>query len=336
MEPQNQNVSSVSGLTLPGALFKTAWNLYKSNWMLLSGIAVVPAVITILSQLCNLSGGGLVAVGAVLSLLSFIVNLVMQPTLIITVDQLSRGERGLSVWPQFRRGFSFFWPFVLVVILVVLVSIGSIGLFVVPGIIVGLYISLYVFAVVLDGKRGYEALTESYQLVYGRWLAVIGRQLYLALMFIGFMIVIAIVGIIISVVLVSSVATTGAMIAPTTAVHASPVQTIIGLVFGLIVNGIIVPIFLSYTYGLYMSLKATRPVNVATATFKKWLVAFTVLGLIGAALLMFFFVAVLPGLTQEMIQRERLYPNVSSIPSFGQNLSPEQGLSPQTVPANSQ
>jgi hypothetical protein len=118
---------------------------------------------------------------------------------------------------------------------------------------------MYAFTLVIDGKKGFSALTESYTLVYGRWWAVLGRLLALALSMMLVWITVTAIAFLFGILLQGSF-------------------IVMGLI-SLIGSAIITPIALGYMYKLYVSLKATRQANVSTVSFKKWLVAFLIIGI---------------------------------------------------------
>ena len=84
---------------------------------------------------------------------------------------------------QYRTYFAEAWPLVLAFIWINILSAAAtlVGflLFIIPGIIVSVYLSVTNFALILGKARGVEALTESFNLVKGRWWQVFWRTLVL-------------------------------------------------------------------------------------------------------------------------------------------------------------
>lgn len=262
-------------ITGSGALLATAWKAYKAHWKILVPIAILPTVGSYIGQLMATTHQLVPAmIGGLVTLIAAVFSIAMGPALVSAVHRLT-AEPGvkLSVNPQYRIGFGFFWSVILIAIINGLVFFGSFFLLVVPAIIVGVYGCLYVFTLVVDGKRGFSALTESYSLVYGRWAAVFGRLIVLGLAALAVWLVMAGITFIIG--------------------HAFGFQVPIGesaggtlpagfLTMNFIANlvglSLILPIGALYMYGLYSSLKATREANVETGVFKKWLIAFICVG----------------------------------------------------------
>jgi hypothetical protein len=254
----NQASNNTSALKGPSELSSAAWKFFAANWKILALIALVPAGVRVIASLFAITIVGL-PIAFILVICSAIVTIPMFPALIGAIQRLA-SEPGakLSVKEQYMAGFRLFWPFLLVIILKSLTGIGSLALFVIPGIIVGVYISMYMFTFMIDGRRGFAALTESYVLVRGRWWGVFGRSLFLVLIMIG-------AGIILSLVSLVLVAV-GGILGP--------------IVINLIVYAFFIPFAFSYMYQLYLSLKATRLPDAPTSTFKNWLVAFLIIGII--------------------------------------------------------
>jgi len=274
MEPQNPvPASPVAVLEGPSALFSSAWKAYKTNWKLLSGLFLLPVVLNFIGLLLNL------ARNPVLSVLSFLFSLGFMVFLIAAeagaINALSRIETEpgavLSWGGQFRTGFHYFWSVVLISIISGLVLFGSTALFVIPGFILMVYVGLAVFARVIDDKKAITAFTECYSLVKGRWWKVLGRILYLILAFIGVAIVVAIITY-----LIALVFRTGPQ---------SPIASALFTIVYDVIYLVLIPLAFAYHFKLYQSLKATRLPAVAVGAFRKWVIAFIVIGAVAVVLI---------------------------------------------------
>lgn len=268
---RNQNSagdSSGSKLAGPVELLSSAWNLFKNNWKILVPIAIIPSLVIYIFNSFALTGVPALYVLAVLGVIvGVILAITMQGALINAVKRLST-ENGvrLSVGQQYRFGLSYFWPIIFLLILQMLIGVGSSVLLLVPGIIVMVFLSLYAFALIVDNKRGFSAFTESFSLIKGRWWGVLGRILFLCLIMIVLPFLIGIV--------------TSILSAFVNLIHVQFIMVLVILVLNLIFTAIIGPLAVAYIYKMYSSLKETRAMNVSTAGFKKWLVAFLVIGII--------------------------------------------------------
>lgn len=264
MEP-NTISPSIGKLAGPGELLKSAWDLFKKNWRMLIMIAAVPAALTLVGQLFSTGGALLAAVAAILVIAGVVLSLAMQGAMIDAVRQYSINPSAiLTVKGQYKFGFKYFWPLILVVIIEMFVLGGSTILFVIPGIIIAVYTIVYVMALLVDDKRGFSALTESWRLVKGHWWGVLGRMIILLL------------------VVLAVYAVVGGLLLPTGALVGgganSPVAKVFSFVFGAIVSLIVGPFATVYIYKLYESLKKVRGQDVSAAAFKKWLIVFLCVG----------------------------------------------------------
>jgi hypothetical protein len=147
-----------------------------------------------------------------------------------------------------------------------LIAFGSAVFFIIPAIIVGIFLSFSMYTLSLEGKRGFGALIESYNLVSGRWLGVFGRVLFMALVCIGIAIVITGATAIIQSLFgfaVNSVA-----------------SSVLSIISSFVLSTCISSLSATYLYRLYISLKGVSIQSGSAGTFKKFLIAFMVIGII--------------------------------------------------------
>ena len=81
-----------------------------------------------------------------------------------------------EAWRKFGQ---YFWLVILASIFVVLSTL----FFIIPGIIVGTYLTFYSYVFVVEGEKGMNALKRSWNLVKGNWLKVFGRLFLLGIVF---------------------------------------------------------------------------------------------------------------------------------------------------------
>jgi hypothetical protein len=279
VQPQNLSLGTLEG---PVSLFKSSWKFFKSNWKKLVPIIILPGACFTLGQIIILFGNPIVSILSVLLFIAGIIfSITSQPAAVDAIAKLNNGNMAIRLGEQYKFGFKIFWSMLLLGIIQALISFGASVLFVIPAIVVGIYLAMSLYVFVLEGKRGYEALTESYSLVYGRWFDVLVRLLFIALVYIGFAIIFA---------LVSFIITTIFGIDPD-----SVSEKVLSLILNLVLSSGMGTLIAVYLYNIYLTLKATRRQNVDVISFKKWLVAFTVLGIVGLisliVLLVFIFLA---------------------------------------------
>jgi hypothetical protein len=83
----------------------------------------------------------------------------------------------LGVWRSYRFAVGRVWPLFLVLVLSWLLTMLGLVLFVVPGIVVGVLLSVSVPALVVESTRVRDALFRSWNLVAGRWWHTFGTLL---------------------------------------------------------------------------------------------------------------------------------------------------------------
>lgn len=267
MEPNTQPQPVIPvPLESPVNLLKSAWAMYKAHWKILISIVAVPYLFAFTGQYILVAHFGITSIiGFIFSIIGGVLSVAMYPAIVNAINTLDQDpNQSITVESQYKIGFSLFWSFILVGIIVVCVSFGSMFLLIIPGIVVSVYLSANIFTFVIDGKRGYSALTESYSLIVGRWWPTFGRMLFFALIIMIAEFIVFLLFIIIALVLGLK----------SHSIEYVTFSTIINFIF----TSVFIPFTLICSYKLYRSLKATRIPNVSTAVFKKWLVAFTVIG----------------------------------------------------------
>lgn len=248
------------------SLLASAWNTFKANRKLLMMIVFVPMAIMAIGQILAATANPLfVLLAFIFLVVGAVFSVVMQPAMTIVLEKISGGAT-IGIKEAYKLGFGYFWSVILLAIMTMVIFAGSAVLFIVPVFIVMVYTSMYMFALVLDGKKGFGALLESYSLVYGRWWKVLGRMLFLVLIYLVGGLVLSLVSFVIEAILGIKAGSSG--------------EVVLSIILGLILSVVIVPIVLTYMYNLYISLRASRHPSVITTAFKKWLIAFIIIGIL--------------------------------------------------------
>ena len=262
--------SNTAMITGPIALLASSWTIFKTNWKILAPIAITPTVMLLVGQFIGMAGGLALFLGFLISIAGIVFAIAMAPALIDALTKIDNGSgASLKYWSQYKTGFKFFWIVLGLGILQGLIILGSAVLFIIPAIVVGGFVGMYLFARILDGHKGFSAMTESYSLVKGRWWKVFGRILCFVLVYVIAAIVVGLVDLLF-------VAIFG---------NRSVISVVLALLLQVILTGIVGPMALIYIYKMYVSLKSTRVPAVHTGTFKKWLIAFLVIGIIAVILI---------------------------------------------------
>ena len=87
-----------------------------------------------------------------------------------------------GVEQSYRFGFHRLGSVLLVSVLVGLATIGGLILFIIPGIYIGIRLAVSIEALVVEGRRGTQAMGRSWELVGGRWWHAFGTLLVAGLL----------------------------------------------------------------------------------------------------------------------------------------------------------
>jgi hypothetical protein len=171
-----------------GEILSTAFQLYRRHWRTLLAIAavvVVPLTLLqyLLGDLVRTQGettrtDGVVVVetptwsagiaGLLAALAGILMYLVLTGAITRAVAAEVAGEDP-SVEQSYRFGFHRLGSVLLVSVLVGLATIGGLILFVIPGIYIGVRLAVSIEALVVEGRRGTQAMGRSWGLVGGHW-----------------------------------------------------------------------------------------------------------------------------------------------------------------------
>jgi hypothetical protein len=187
----SEAIRQPSGAALPrpmgiGEILSTAFQLYQRHWRTLLAIAAVVVVpFTLLQYLLGdqvRTRGEEVANGVVIETASWAVGiaglvtalagllmfLVLTGAITRAVAAEVAGEDP-GVEQSYRFGFHRIWSVLLVSVLVGLATVGGLILLVIPGIYIGVRLAVSIEALVVEGRRGTQAMSRSWELVGGHW-----------------------------------------------------------------------------------------------------------------------------------------------------------------------
>jgi len=187
----SEAVTREAGLRPVGSLFTDAWNIFVEGWvkfllMFLISIGafiglVLVAIALFLVPFFLLKGVIGITVGVVLALipvviLAVVVNLAM---IKITYSVCEKDSGGIA--DALKYGFKHFGPFLWVSFIAGLLIVLGYILLIIPGIIIGIILSLVTPVFILEGKYNLGALRRSRELVKGHFWPVLGRLFLLGL-----------------------------------------------------------------------------------------------------------------------------------------------------------
>jgi hypothetical protein len=187
----NQTIGQGGGIAaLPprriGEILSAAFQLYRRHWRTLMAIAAVVVVPLTLLQYgighwfrtngqhphdqAVASTSFWAVAGA--SLLAALVGLLLYQVLTGAITRNIATEvagHDLDLEQSYRFGFARLAPILVVSILVGLATIGGLIVFIIPGIYIGVRLAVSTQALVIEDKRGTEAMRRSWDLVGGHW-----------------------------------------------------------------------------------------------------------------------------------------------------------------------
>jgi hypothetical protein len=187
----NQTIGQGGGMAaLPprgiGEILSTAFQLYRRYWRTLVAIAAVVVVpLTLLqygighwvrSHGQQLHDQVVVSTSfwavASASLLAALVGLLLYQVLTGAITRTIATEvagQDLDLEQSYRFGFARLGPVLVVSILVGLATLRGLIVFIIPGIYIGVRLAVSIQTLVVEGKRGTEAMRRSWDLVGGHW-----------------------------------------------------------------------------------------------------------------------------------------------------------------------
>jgi hypothetical protein len=169
-----------------GELLSAAFQLYRRHWRTLMAIAAVVVVPLILLQYgighwVRTNGQQLQDSAAVstsfwavasASLLAALVALLLYQVLTGAITRTIATEvtgQDLDVEQSYRFGFARLGPILVVSILVGLATLLGLIVFIIPGIYIAVRLAVSIQALIVEDRRGTEAMRRSWDLVGGHW-----------------------------------------------------------------------------------------------------------------------------------------------------------------------
>jgi hypothetical protein len=182
-----------------GEILSTAFQLYRRHWRTLLAIAAVVVVpLTLLQYLLGdvvrtqgeETRNGVVVETAswsvgIAGLLAALVGILMYLVLTGAITRAVAAEvagEDPNLEQSYRFGFHRLGSVLLVSVLVGLATIGGLILLVIPGIYIGVRLCVSIEALVVEGRRGTQAMGRSWGLVGGHWWHAFGTLLVAALL----------------------------------------------------------------------------------------------------------------------------------------------------------
>ena len=218
-------------------LFKGSWEQYKKHYESLVPIMLVAGIGLYLQTIFLFMAGDGLTMNATLALLALVSSVVYIVGMIwglsALLNKVHKLDQPMTLKQAYTNAKPLIWPLFLTGLLSAILTIIGLILIVIPGIIVGVYLSFALFIVVNENKSAVDALKASKAYVSGYWWAVFGRLIVIAL----------VIGVISSVVGTVGGAVLGKQLGML-------LQNISGLV--------LTPLAILYQYSLYLDVKRAK------------------------------------------------------------------------------
>jgi tetratricopeptide (TPR) repeat protein len=163
-------------------LLKESWQIYCSKIKTLLGIIALPVGFGLLFRILMFVlktfeySIWFYVLGVILYyLVSLFFGSWAAPALLFSLKE------NTGIKESYQKGLKILISYVWVYFLGSIIALSGFLLFIIPGIIFAIWLSLAVYALVFEGKRGMNALLRSKQLVAGRWWGVFWRFLIFGL-----------------------------------------------------------------------------------------------------------------------------------------------------------
>lgn len=119
----------------------------------------------------------------VLYIAAYLLFMVLVAILAIGFSASLKKKKTVSLKRVFNRGKDLLIPSIWVSAVLLIIQIGSFALFILPLAILSIYLVFAKISVVIDDKRGFDALVYSFDLVRGYWIKVLWKMVLIVLFF---------------------------------------------------------------------------------------------------------------------------------------------------------
>ncbi len=176
LKPQPQPQPQQTSLDSIGSLFGATWRLYKERFLVLIGILIVPTAVIGIGTLMMSYGFPANIGGVILIVIGYLVFVVASVALVFAV------AKGTGVTESYRGGIAIFWSVVWIGLLIYFAVMGGMVMLVIPGIMLAVWFLFSNYILVIEGKRGLGAMSQSREYTRGYWWSIFGRYLLLAIL----------------------------------------------------------------------------------------------------------------------------------------------------------
>ncbi len=264
-------------------MLSEAWGLYKNHWKVLLATAAILGLVGLIFEIAGLIildvAGPPVVFNALLItgfLVTFLLGVWTTLAMLFALDGQADG-----LLQALGKGGRYILSGLWIVLLASLIILGGYMLFIFPGVVLGVILSLSLMVLVSEKSRGFLALFKSMEYIRGFGIEVFGRFLFLGL-----------VGLIITLVINLPVLVIDFYYLIIQGHEYLPLWVeILSEIIGAIALILIIPLTISYGYLIYKHLRESKGEVVPAVTFRRklGLILFAVLPILLAILMVMFF-----------------------------------------------
>lgn len=244
-----------------GELLGSGWNQFIRDWKTNLTLSIRVLGASLLGFIATLLASPLPTMGAMVLRLIAVVSgaaIIAHTTLILTDVVRKRDAGDEKAQYDDVHGRKLFWPFVWIMLLRALATVGGLIVFALPGIWMSIAFAFAPIILLDEGTRGVQSLAASHQLVKGRWWQTCIRLLGGSLMT-GFLMMLTIIMLSIVIGLFIGFDKSFALATNSSSIGMQVPLTegIQGVLTGMI-QALFMPLAIIYQVKIYHSLKKTR------------------------------------------------------------------------------
>jgi len=186
------------GLSPFKTLFKESWHFFKSNFKQIFYffffLTFIPSFTQILLQFFGLklisslqSTVSMMIIWGLFGIIAFVVSLVFQIINIGAIKKINEVSSGVNerTMDSYKKILKFSFPLIWTSAIVIAMIVGGTFAFVVPGILFAISAHFVTALVVIENKKGLDAIVSSFWYVQGRRWGVFWRMILSALVIVG-------------------------------------------------------------------------------------------------------------------------------------------------------
>jgi hypothetical protein len=165
------SIKKIKPLETPFELIRKTLRVYRNNFTTFFVFGLIVFLITLV-QLFSVRTHSMLLFFA-----SVIATVIVSYVVYIAEIRVAADPANMNAWQALKQVEHYIVPSVWVSVAIIILALGGTLLFILPGIIVAVFVMFALLAVVVDHYEKMEAITYSWHLVKERWLAVFVRLL---------------------------------------------------------------------------------------------------------------------------------------------------------------